>query len=287
MKDEIEIIIFGAGGLSKKVIESIKNTCKISYVIDNDKSKWGTCFEGFIIQSPSILTNINFEKSKIIIASSFYEEISNQLKEIRLRENIHFFSCEINIENIYTANLVSSKIQGADIVLDIGCGIRPQQFIVPKVHICCDPFHEYIEHLQTKVKKNQGKTSFIFIKATFDQILNLLPPKSIDTIFLLDVIEHIEKEEVKELLKMAQDLAKKQIIIFTPFGFMPQEHKNGKDAWGMNGGKWQAHKSGWTIEDFDDSWEIIIDKERHLVNNKGEKFVKPYSALWGIKTIDD
>jgi len=35
------------------------------------------------------------------------------------------------------------KIEDVDTVLDIGCGIRPQEYVVPKTHICCDPFQRY------------------------------------------------------------------------------------------------------------------------------------------------
>ncbi|OJI07232.1 MAG: hypothetical protein COX02_01850 [Candidatus Vogelbacteria bacterium CG22_combo_CG10-13_8_21_14_all_37_9] len=47
---------------------------------------------------------------------------------------------------------VKKRLITTNIVLDIGCGINPQQMIIPEVNICCEPFQEYLDHLQTKVK---------------------------------------------------------------------------------------------------------------------------------------
>jgi len=45
----------------------------------------------------------------------------------------------------------ASAMHSVEVVLDIGCGINPQSFIRPQVHICCDPYQEYVTHLQQKV----------------------------------------------------------------------------------------------------------------------------------------
>jgi len=58
------------------------------------------------------------------------------------------------------------------------------------------------------------------------------------------VIEHLDKTEAEILLKQTEKIARVQIAIFTPLGFMPQHHDNGKDAWGMNDATWQEHRSG-------------------------------------------
>ncbi|HWP41979.1 MAG TPA: class I SAM-dependent methyltransferase, partial [Blastocatellia bacterium] len=107
------------------------------------------------------------------------------------------------------------------------------------------------------------------------------------TVFLLDVIEHLEKEESLKLLRATEQIARQQVIIFTPLGFLPQEHPDGKDHWGMEGGSWQTHKSGWLPEDFDDSWDIYAARAYHTHDNLGSEFEKPYGAMWAIKNIKD
>ncbi len=46
--------------------------------------------------------------------------------------------------------VVPNYITETAIVLDIGCGIRPQEFFKPEVHICCEPCDEYVRVLQNK-----------------------------------------------------------------------------------------------------------------------------------------
>ncbi|MBI2482143.1 MAG: class I SAM-dependent methyltransferase [Candidatus Vogelbacteria bacterium] len=179
---------------------------------------------------------------------------------------------------------VKKKIITTDIVLDIGCGINPEQMIIPAVHICYEPFQEYIDYLQNKIR-GQFDRVYLVLKGTWKDAIETFPDKSVDTVFLIDVIEHLDKEEALDLLKQMEKIARVQIIIFTPLGFMPQHHSDGKDAWGMNGGSWQEHRSGWLPEDFDDTWEFFISEDFHTHDNLGKKFNKPQGAIWAVKTI--
>lgn len=176
------------------------------------------------------------------------------------------------------------SFEPSSIVLDIGCGINPQKYVRPLVHICCEPFGQYIESLQEKIK-NEYDRSYIIVKATWAEAVRLFPPKSVDTVFLVDVIEHIEKQEALRLLKATEILAKKQIAVFTPLGFLPQAHSDEKDAWGLEGGVWQEHKSGWQPEEFDDSWDVFATRVFHTIDNLGRELEKPYGALWAVKNL--
>lgn len=175
-------------------------------------------------------------------------------------------------------------IKYANIVVDIGCGITPQEIIKPTIHICCEPYLPYIQYLQRHVEKWFDK-NYVFLNITWQDLVKILPQKSVDTIFLKDVIEHVEKNKAKKLLKETEKIAKQQIIIFTPLGFIEQHHKNNIDAWGMKGGKWQEHKSGWYPDDFDSSWKILVSKDYHGYDNQGNKYEIPKGAMWAIKTF--
>jgi len=177
--------------------------------------------------------------------------------------------------------IISKKIKNTNTVLDIGCGIRPQTFITPIVHICAEPFDQYVTKLQEIQLKSFCK-NFLIIKSTWNEIVKIIPHNSVDSIFILDVIEHLEKEEGVKLLKETEKIAKNQIVVFTPLGFLPQKDDT-KDAWGMDGVGWQEHKSGWSPSDFDESWDLYISKEYHFNNNKGEKYQNPYGAFYAIK----
>jgi len=175
--------------------------------------------------------------------------------------------------------LIRFKIAKVDTVLDIGCGIRPQNIIKPRTHICCDPYKPYLEDLRDK----EADKRYVLLHADWEKAINIFLPKSIDTIFLLGVIEHVAKKKAVKLLEKTEKIARKQIVIYTPLGFSPQNHPDGIDAWGMKGGKWQEHLSGWELKDFGDSWQIFACKNYIQVDNVGKKLEKPCGAFWAIK----
>lgn len=179
--------------------------------------------------------------------------------------------------------IAPKKVRQVNVLVDIGCGIKPQWFIKPKIHILCEPFEQYVKELRKKVQENP---TFIILKLTWSQVLEIFPEKSVDTVFLLDVIEHLPKEEGKKLLNATEKIAKEQIMIFTPLGFMPQCHPDGKDAWGLDGGAWQEHKSGWFLEDFDHSWQIIASSDFIKSDNMGKLLEEPMGAFFAIKNLN-
>lgn len=180
-------------------------------------------------------------------------------------------------------------MSSADVVLDIGCGIMPQGYILPQVHICCEPYEEYVQHLQRKVSvQNSQDRNYLILNMGWHDVVKYFPVKSVDTVFLVDVIEHLDKEDGKQLLAATENIARKQVVIFTPLGFMPQHHDDGKDAWGLDGADWQEHKSGWLPEDFiGDQWRFFASKEFHVADSSSKLLEKPYGAFWAIKTYTD
>ncbi|MBV5340875.1 MAG: glycosyltransferase [Deltaproteobacteria bacterium] len=180
--------------------------------------------------------------------------------------------------------LAISKLKQVDVVLDIGCGIRPQNFIIPQVHICCEPFEQYINILKTNVRDDTSRV-YSFVNADWEKALELFPEKSVDTVFLVDIIEHLPKEKSLKLLKDTERIARTQIAVFTTLGFIPQHHPDGKDAWGLDGAEWQEHKSGWEPEDFGGEWDIVVSPDFHQYDNMGKKYDVPHGAIWAIKTL--
>jgi hypothetical protein len=69
-------------------------------------------------------------------------------------------------------------MQNSDIVLDIGSGIRPQQFIVPTNHICAEPYDEYSEMLinnKDEIQKD-GRNLFV-LKMTWHEVVKYFTNK--------------------------------------------------------------------------------------------------------------
>lgn len=178
---------------------------------------------------------------------------------------------------------VFSNLRIVESVLDIGCGIRPQDYIIPSVHICCEPYKEYVDYLLSKTT-NINDRFYVILQMTWEQAVECFPPGSVDTIFLIDVIEHLEKNLSKRLIAITEHIAREQIIIFTPLDFLYQNDE-ANDAWGYGGMEWQRHKSGWLPSDFDDTWDIFVCEAYHLHDNKGRFYEQPVGAFWAIRNV--
>jgi len=188
-----------------------------------------------------------------------------------------------NIEREKLFSVVADKIIKTNTVLDIGCGIRPMDFFTPKTHILLEPFPEYVEMLRYKY----SHLNHIIINENSVNFLPKLPSKSIDSIFLLDVIEHLDKEEGLLIIKEMERIAKKQIIIFTPLGFEEQDCESEEvDGWGLGGLSFQQHRSGWFPSDFSDEYDFYVCEDFHHVNWKNEE-VTPFGCFFAIKNITD
>lgn len=144
------------------------------------------------------------------------------------------------------AKHIFEKLPRTKRIIDVGCGIRPCPLPCDE-HICIDPHPEYLIHLRywkpddRTVTRIDGDASYI----------EGMPRKD-TTVLLLDVIEHMEKEAGLKIRDLAEEF--EHAIIFTPLGFYKQDDTS-PDAWGLNGGHWQKHRSGWMPEDFP-NWKV-------------------------------
>ena len=181
--------------------------------------------------------------------------------------------------------VVASKVQDVEVVLDLGPGICPQPFVRPYVHICLEAHRPYLERLK---KESAADPKYVFLNAPWDQAIGMLPDKSVDTVFALDFIEHLEKEDGFRMLREAERVARCQIVVYTPLGFFPQSYDDPAkpDRWGMDGGYWQTHRSGWNLEDFGELWDFVISPDYLLLNEDNEPMEKPMAAFWAFRNLN-
>jgi hypothetical protein len=175
--------------------------------------------------------------------------------------------------------LIQNNVQS---VLDIGCAFRPQEFVSAQVHICCEPCEEYMDRL---LVETAGIAKFVYLRSDLEASSKLFPAASVDSALLVDVIEHVDREPGLASLERLKHIVRRQIAIFTPVGFMPQEsHSNGVDPWGMGGTEWQRHRSGWSPDEFlaADGWTVIACSDFHKVDGYGRPMNKPFGAMWAI-----
>jgi glycosyltransferase involved in cell wall biosynthesis len=180
---------------------------------------------------------------------------------------------------------VINHIKNADVLLDIGGGIHPRTFMLPGIHICCEPNSENIHVLENQFSNS---TKIIVIKCEAQDIVKIMPDKSIDVIFLNDSVQHFDKNRRKGLMLEFERIARKQIILIKTFSFCLKEHNDDDiDIFGLHGGGWQEYNSGWMPEDFDDSWSILGCREYYSIDSKGEPIFPPFGALWAIKNLNN
>lgn len=136
--------------------------------------------------------------------------------------------------------IIQNYITPEDIVLDIGCGIGiPTRGVKAKFIIGVDAYQPYCE-------KCRDFCLPLHIDASESTFQTMFLDKSIDIVLLLDVLEHFEKPDAERLIDLAERVARKFIIVYTPEDFLTQE----QDNWGLGGDKWQKHRCGFKREDF-------------------------------------
>ena len=179
---------------------------------------------------------------------------------------------------------IESAVKKTEVVLDIGCGIVPMNYFRPKLHLMVEPWKEYSDIL---AYRHSGDKSVIIIRTGALEALSQLADNSVDSIFLLDVIEHLEKVVGQQVIIECERVAREQIVLFTPLGFMPQHmESNQADGWGLGGVAVQEHRSGWEPEDFSEAWSFYICEDFHRVDFKGELLDKPFGAFYGVLNFE-
>jgi len=151
-------------------------------------------------------------------------------------------------------------------VLDVGCGVGATitEFCCP-IKIGVDAHRPYLDN---------AKLGEQFIKLNFmaERLSEIFLPNSMDSVTLIDVIEHFEKEVAFDVLRQVEEIAAKRVIVFTPRGFFKQIEV---DHYGLGGESFQRHRSGWEVEDFEKlGYNIIIFSKFH--DHRNLAFVEVY-----------
>ena len=178
----------------------------------------------------------------------------------------------------------TSRMQDVQTLLDIGCAFRPQQRFRAQIHLCCEPYHEYMDRLMVETASD---SRYVYLQLDLKQVCDTFPCRSVDSAYLCDVIEHVDRDIADACLEKLRNIVRKQIILFTPLGYMPQdpsEAASGTDPWGMGGTHWQKHRSGWTPDDFpaSEGWTVIACKDFHQEDGYGRPLEEPFGAMWAI-----
>lgn len=147
----------------------------------------------------------------------------------------------------WLGELVQKEIGRKDSVLDLGCGIMaPILDTCPtylKTKLRCkfivgvDIFRNYLE----EIKDKEG----IAVMNLEIRDLSMFLDKSFDIVLLLDIVEHLEKDEAEKLILEAERIVRKKVIIYTPSYFYDNiEHEKEHFPYcGLGDNPYFGHKS--------------------------------------------
>ena len=122
LKEKIEnkkIILFGAGIVAEKTLKII-NKQKIDYILDNSKNLSNSSFFGLNVYQPKKIS-LSYKDQIIIICSTSFEAIINQLKKIDRKNKF-----EIYINPILNDRIIISEIDNLQKEIFFTSGMQPE-----------------------------------------------------------------------------------------------------------------------------------------------------------------
>jgi hypothetical protein len=96
-----------------------------------------------------------------------------------------------------------------------------------------EAFHPYVETARLNQTHDEiWETSILGLD---------IEENSFDAVTLIDVIEHMTREDAQKTITLAKFIARKKVVINSPNGFIAQE--------ALDGNELQKHLSGWDLPD--------------------------------------
>ncbi len=135
----------------------------------------------------------------------------------------------------WLGKIVAARIRETDYILDLGCGIMPATGPLTEHHVGVDCYQPYLDRV--------GEPCVL---ATLPDGAGQFGDRHYDVVLMLDVIEHLDKPAAMRLIAHAERIASREVILFTPDGFCPQD---GFNSWGLGVNPAQAHRCGFTYEE--------------------------------------
>jgi hypothetical protein len=158
-------------------------------------------------------------------------------------------------------------------VLDVGTGLMSSLELVDcPVKLGLEVHRPYLEQRAVR--------SAVPINAAATDLERLFVRGAVDLVTLIDVIEHFTPEDAREVLRQAEAVAGRRVMLFTPRGHFPQA---GFDAFGLGGEEFQRHRSQWEPEDFAGlGYRVVVLSGYHTDGNAS--FVEAFGA--GAPPVD-
>lgn len=133
-----------------------------------------------------------------------------------------------------TVYCLKKELQDCESVLDLGCGpSSPLQHCKNiKYSVGVEVFEPYIEEAKKKQIHNK------YLNKKINELV--LKERSFDAVILIEVLEHLPREDGEQILRKAENWARKKVIVSTPNGFIHQIELDNNPS--------QKHLSGWNCK---------------------------------------
>lgn len=191
------------------------------------------------------------------------------VEDVQLGQTVHCHRDQLH-------EVAAGFLRPVNVCVDIGPGLRPQRLLQCPTHVLVEPYGLYAEKLVTAYpdKPILRQDALTYLRSALS--------KSVDTIFVCDVIEHLNKDDGLQMLEHAIRVAREQVVVFTPLGFMPQHYTELGDVWGsVQHSELQNHLSGWRPEEFANAVHVV--SEDFHSSPTGETFGAFYSIIEASK----
>jgi hypothetical protein len=130
---------------------------------------------------------------------------------------------------------LARAVEGCRSALDLGCGGGS-----PSRHLGIPYLSGLDGHAPSLREARANSTHQEYHLGDVRSIGGLFSQGQFEACIALDLIEHLTKDEGRQLLRDMETIASKRVIVFTPNGFLPQ-HGSEDDL--------QEHLSGWNPEE--------------------------------------
>jgi hypothetical protein len=174
-------------------------------------------------------------------------------------------------EGLYPEQRISS-------ILDVACGLSlKSQYLAADIRVGVDIYKPYLQKIDATVP-------YVTVLYDVRKLDDIFVEKSFDLVLMLDIIEHLEKDESLAMMQMAEKIAKVAVIVETPEGFVPQNI----DIWGHGGDEFQTHRCGWEKAELEGMGYKVIRRPYTMQNIKRHTEVEvpvDIHLLDGIKYV--
>lgn len=139
----------------------------------------------------------------------------------------------VDLGDLFYYKKLQNELLGMRSILDVGCGARSPLADLKKTF-----YSVGVDIFEPSIKQSRkAKLHDEYILGDVMKLKTLLKQRKFDAVVALDIVEHLEKKDGWKLLSEMEKVARKKIIILTPYGFT-QQHPYEKNPY-------QIHKSGW------------------------------------------